>query len=247
MSIFHFLVNKTNSIALETALISSKVLTENKIKEIKKKLTLKDFIFKKSRSNLFEEENHYDGLSKTQKERVEKFKKNINIATLMMNNDESTQDILKFINKEFLFLKNIQKTIDTSKSANSVTKAEKELEDINILISIIQDFKSIEEFVEEIGLDENTGTNTEEENKVNLMTMHSSKGLEFDCVFIPRMNQGIIPSQRSFNNEKVYEEERRLAYVAYTRAKRFLHISYVEIDMFKKPAFPSIFIEEAGI
>ena len=248
MSIFQFLVNKTNSIALETVLTSSKILTEKKIDEIKKKQDLRDFIFSKNKDNLFEDEsNHYDKLSKTQKDRVESFKKNINITTLMMKNQEETSDIVNFINREFSFLKNIKKTIDTSKSANSIDKAEKELEDINILISIIVDFKTIEDFIEEIGLDENTEIKSEEENKVNLMTMHSSKGLEFDCVFLPRMNEGVLPSARSLNNLKVYEEERRLAYVALTRAKRFLHVSYIQIDMFKKPSFPSVFIKEAGL
>jgi len=248
MSIFQFLVNKTNSIALETALIASKILTEKKIEEIKQKQDLRDFIFLKNKDSLFDDDtNHYDKLSKTQKERVEKFKKNINIATLMMKNEENIEDIVNFINREFLLLKNLKKTIETSKSANSVAKAERELEDINVLISIINDFLTIEEFIEEIGLDENTDKKEEDLNKVNLMTMHSAKGLEFDCVFLPRMNEGVLPSTRSLTNLKVYEEERRLAYVALTRAKRFLHVSYVQIDMYKKAAFPSAFIKEAGL
>ena len=96
-------------------------------------------------------------------------------------------------------------------------------------------------------MDENTGEKENDENKVKLMTMHSSKGLEFDCVFLPRMNQGVIPSSRSMGNSKEYEEERRLAYVALTRAKKFLYISYVKIDMFKNRTDPSIFLEEAEI
>lgn len=247
MAIYHFLVNRENNIALETIITSSKILTEKKLEEIKSKTDINEFIFGKVKDTLFEEEDQFDKLSKTQKERIIKFKKNINIVTLMMENHEKMTDIVSFINREFLFLKNLENTIETSKSAKSIDAAEKALENINLLISIILDFHTIEEFIEEIGLDENTDKKDEEENKVNLMTIHNSKGLEFDCVFIPRMNQGVIPSARSLENQKVYEEERRLAYVALTRAKRFLYISYIEKDMFKKDAYPSDFIKEAGI
>ena len=67
-------------------------------------------------------------LSKTQKTRVEAFKKNINIATLMMKNNEEIADIVSFINREFLLIKNLKKTIETSKSEKATDTAEKALE-----------------------------------------------------------------------------------------------------------------------
>ena len=61
---------------------------------------------------------------------------------------------------------------------------------------------------------------------VNLMTIHSAKGLEFDTVFIVGAEEGIFPSKRSMDTVEDLEEERRLAYVAITRAKRKLYISH---------------------
>ena len=56
--------------------------------------------------------------------------------------------------------------------------------------------------------------------------MHSSKGLEFDVVFLPNLNEGVIPSRKSTEDEQI-EEERRLLYVGMTRAKNKLYMSYV--------------------
>ena len=77
---------------------------------------------------------------------------------------------------------------------------------------------------------------------VRLMTMHASKGLEFDTVFIIQANEGIIPYKKSLKEQGV-QEERRLFYVAMTRAKEVLKISYVTVKN-GKDAFPSRFIEE---
>lgn len=246
MSFIQFIMNKQNDIALESALIAGKTLTQGKINEIKEKTTLKDYLFKKNKSSLFEEETSFKDLSKAQKEKVNMFIKNINIVRILINNEEETETIVEFIDKNFNYMKGLRKTIETSKSAASIDRAEKALEDINILTSIIKDFNTMLEFLETIGLNENT-EQEEETDKVNLMTIHSSKGLEFDCVFLARMNQGILPSNRSLAQDKLLEEERRLAYVGITRAKRFLHISYIKKDRMKQDLYPSIFIEEAGI
>ena len=62
--------------------------------------------------------------------------------------------------------------------------------------------------------------------KVNLMTIHASKGLEFDVVFLPGVEDGIIPHERAVTEDpKNIEEERRLFYVAITRARKMLYIS----------------------
>ena len=77
---------------------------------------------------------------------------------------------------------------------------------------------------------------------VRLMTMHASKGLEFDTVFIIQANEGRIPYKRAMKEHGV-EEERRLFYVAMTRAKEILKISYVTVKN-GKDAQPSRFVEE---
>jgi DNA helicase-2/ATP-dependent DNA helicase PcrA len=88
----------------------------------------------------------------------------------------------------------------------------------------------------------------EEEGRVNLMTIHSAKGLEFPVVFIAGVEQDIIPHARSVEEADAnFEEERRLFYVALTRAERRLHISWCSSRRrMGKPseAFPSPFLEE---
>jgi DNA helicase-2/ATP-dependent DNA helicase PcrA len=81
---------------------------------------------------------------------------------------------------------------------------------------------------------------TDPENRVNLLTMHSSKGLEFGLVWIPNLNEGIIPT-RSAVGEDATEEERRMLYVAMTRAKRALIMSYVRGSK-ENPMLPSRFL-----
>ena len=62
--------------------------------------------------------------------------------------------------------------------------------------------------------------------RVNIMTMHGSKGLEFEIVWLPDLNEGIIPSRSATSKEQI-EEERRMLYVAMTRAKKALIMSYI--------------------
>ena len=72
------------------------------------------------------------------------------------------------------------------------------------------------------------------------MTMHACKGLEFDTVFVPDLNEGNIPPRRSFTGEQI-EEERRLLYVAMTRARKSLVLTCLEGTP-DRPAAPSRFI-----
>ena len=77
---------------------------------------------------------------------------------------------------------------------------------------------------------------------VMCMTMHGSKGLEFDKVIIPDVNEGIIPHNMSTSDEQI-EEERRMMYVAMTRAKTRLHLFYTE-HRYNRDYIPSRFIRE---
>ncbi len=91
--------------------------------------------------------------------------------------------------------------------------------------------------------------NNEESRAVNLMTMHASKGLEFNCVFLAGIEDNIIPSKRALEeNADNIDEERRLFYVAITRAKKKLYINYADartdFEGKLKSALPSRFIEE---
>lgn len=95
------------------------------------------------------------------------------------------------------------------------------------LQSLASKYSSIDEFVENMMLieaNEKTNNELDDNGKVQIMTIHASKGLEFDVVFLIGINDGIIPSFRC-QNEKDVQEERRLMYVAMSRAKELLHIT----------------------
>ena len=84
---------------------------------------------------------------------------------------------------------------------------------------------TLQGFLEEISLLSDVDRLDQEADAVTMMTMHSAKGLEFDTVFICGAEEGVFPSHRSMDSNEELEEERRLCYVAMTRAKRHLYIT----------------------
>ena len=106
---------------------------------------------------------------------------------------------------------------------------------------------SLAGFLEEIALYTDLDTMNSAEDCVVLMTMHSSKGLEFPVVFLPGMEDGIFPSVRVLYDQEEMEEERRLCYVAITRARERLTISYAHQRMLygrTNACLPSRFLKE---
>ena len=104
---------------------------------------------------------------------------------------------------------------------------ENRLENIKELLSAMKEFDNLESFLEHVSL----ATSVDQEwdgEKVNMMTMHAAKGLEFDVVFLPGWEEGLFPHQKSIEEkgQKGLEEERRLAYVGITRAKQKAIISF---------------------
>ncbi len=104
---------------------------------------------------------------------------------------------------------------------------ENRLENIKELLSAMKEFDNLESFLEHVALATSLDQDWQSE-KVNLMTIHASKGLEFDVVFLPGWEEGLFPHQKSIEEkgESGLEEERRLAYVAITRAKKLAKISF---------------------
>ena len=139
----------------------------------------------------------------------------------------------------------------TSMLQNEKTpEAEGKLENLKKLIVDIKNRSSINEFLEEVSLLSDNANDETNSEKVSLMTLHSAKGLEFDYVFLPGWEEGIFPNQRNIDEygNKGLEEERRLAYVGITRARKLLNISFVN---FRKQynyslyrSIPSRFISE---
>ncbi|MBR5633134.1 MAG: ATP-binding domain-containing protein, partial [Clostridia bacterium] len=93
------------------------------------------------------------------------------------------------------------------------------------------DAPTLLEFLEEVALVSDIDKYDEEADAVVLMTVHSAKGLEFPVVFLPGMEENIFPSYMTIMNPEEIEEERRLAYVAITRAKKNLYITHVNDRM----------------
>ncbi len=104
---------------------------------------------------------------------------------------------------------------------------ENRLENIKELLSAMKEFDNLESFLEHVSL----ATSVDQEwdgEKINMMTMHAAKGLEFDVVFLPGWEEGLFPHQKSIEEkgQSGLEEERRLAYVGITRAKKKAIISF---------------------
>ena len=104
---------------------------------------------------------------------------------------------------------------------------ENRLENIKELLNAMREFDNLESFLEHVALA--TAIDRDwEGKKINLMTIHASKGLEFDVVFLPGWEEGLFPHQKSMDEKGKagLEEERRLAYVGITRAKKLSYISF---------------------
>ena len=142
-------------------------------------------------------------------------------------------------------------------------KGEERIENISELISNLKNYESENEeatlsgFLEEVALMTDLDNYDTESDSVVLMTIHSAKGLEFPVVFIPGMEEGIFPGHQSMYSEEDIEEERRLAYVGITRAKKNLFLSHSNMRMLfgstsRNPVsrfmveIPEIFVERTG-
>ena len=134
--------------------------------------------------------------------------------------------------KKFNHIKLLQIVLDES-GYSAMLKNKKDLdnenrlENIKELLSAMKEFDTLESFLEHVSL----ATSVDQEwdgEKINMMTMHAAKGLEFDVVFLPGWEEGLFPHQKSIEEkgQKGLEEERRLAYVGITRAKKKAIISF---------------------
>lgn len=122
------------------------------------------------------------------------------------------------------------------------------LENLTELARAMEDYDTLGDFLEHVGLVMDNDRAGDGE-KVTIMTMHAAKGLEFDHVFLPGWEEGVFPSQRAIDEGGLasLEEERRLAYVAITRAKRrctILHAANRRIYGQWTSSIPSRFIED---
>ena len=127
-------------------------------------------------------------------------------------------------------------------------ESEGRLENLKELIRAMRDFDNLESFLEHVALATSVDDDWNGE-KINLMTMHAAKGLEFDIVFLPGWEEGLFPHQKALEEkgDLALEEERRLAYVGITRAKKEAFISFAMGRAYHgewMDSLPSRFIDE---
>ena len=122
------------------------------------------------------------------------------------------------------------------------------LENLKELVRSMEEFENLQGFLEHISLVMDRDS-AESEQAVNIMTLHSAKGLEFDCVFLPGWEEGLFPHQRSLDESgrAGLEEERRLAHVGLTRARKLAKIYFAtnrRIHGLWTSTVPSRFLDE---
>ncbi|TPI65959.1 ATP-dependent DNA helicase [Mesorhizobium sp. B3-1-3] len=122
------------------------------------------------------------------------------------------------------------------------------LENLKELIRSMEEYESLRSFLEHVAL-VMEAEQGESQDAVSIMTLHSAKGLEFETVFLPGWEEGLFPHQRALDEggRSGLEEERRLAYVGLTRAKKNLHIWFVsnrQIHGLWQSTIPSRFVDE---
>jgi DNA helicase-2/ATP-dependent DNA helicase PcrA len=175
--------------------------------------------------------SYFDSISKMLEESLFKNKQSIEISNFKnlinkfredITSPHSTSDILKNLVSESGY-KDMLKLEKTDESRAR-------LENINELIRAVGEYESLQDFLEHASLVMDNDSETDEIDKVNIMTLHAAKGLEFNLVFMPGMEEGLFPNQKSLNEEgtKGLEEERRIAYVGITRAKKKLIMLHAE-------------------
>ena len=154
-------------------------------------------------------------------------------------------DLTKVILEDSNYIQYLENEAKNSKNPENLSR----IDNINEFIESLKDFENLEGFLEHVGLVMENISNTDAKT-ISLMTMHGAKGLEFDYVFLAGWEEGVFPSQRSLDEfgNKGLEEERRLAYVALTRAKKKVQISYVNQNRYSFASHdfnsPSRFISE---
>ena len=132
--------------------------------------------------------------------------------------------------------------------ADKSPQAHSRLENLKELVRFMHDFDTLAGFLEHVSLvmDAEAG---DDGDRASLMTLHAAKGLEFDTVFLPGWEEGLFPHQRSLDEQGLagLEEERRLAYVGLTRARKAAHVSFAQSRRTRglyQSASPSRFVDE---
>lgn len=167
-------------------------------------------------------------------ERADEFQKTSRSASKLINFTKMIRDFQECIENGMGLNDLLQEVLDVTKYLDYLQEEPETYEDrvnnIKELSSMFIKYEeesedaNLSEFLEDVALISDIDSYNEDEDAVVLMTLHSAKGLEFPVVFIPGMEEGIFPGNQSMFSEEDLEEERRLAYVGITRAKKKLYL-----------------------
>ena len=246
MSLLGFLVNKKDQVSLSIYFAACRILSEAKVKKVT------DMAFEEgldflavTRREMYDKASKV--FSKPNIKALEAFFESVrDFDKLIVKDDTDMEDIVSFIGSRFDLIRTYKKIEETTKSEETASTARSAIKALDTIIGLMCDYPSLEVFLEEMVLSADAKDDTVT-GKVNLMTVHASKGLEFDEVYLARFNNSTFPSDRALSNgAKAIEEERRLAYVGITRAKKKLCVSYVQ-KIYGKMVPPSMFIRETGL
>jgi len=246
LNYINLLENQENMIALQSVLIASKILTISRVAQIIQIANLEGLsLLEYIQRGIF-----------TEKGLTSKIKDNLKSFAKEFKKFQEKKESLDFVEFAELFCEEncINKTAkdivanheNGSKkvSENILKTADSVNNNIGSLKKLMKKFNNIEDFLEASNLDsqEQTEDNEDIDNHINLMTIHASKGLEFENVFVIGLSSEIFPAKKSF-----LEEERRLAYVAMTRAKKRLFLSGASFYLGDNFNTPSSFFYEAQL
>ena len=173
---------------------------------------------------------------------IERFKTDINgpVAELMQRVFDESK------------LRNSLETVAAEEAHSKASAVENVEELINSAFKYdtVTDEPNLADYLLQIALVSDTDAYDPQSGRASLMTMHAAKGLEFDNVFISGLEQGLLPHERSVDDDKGLEEERRLFFVGITRARKTLNISlarYRTVHGQTMRTIPSQFLFEADI
>ena len=160
-------------------------------------------------------------------DKLENFQNLILSLKVFSNNNNALDTATHILNKSFII--NHYKNEGSLESFNRIENIEELINGINDFMQgqneLYESDKSLSKYLEDVALYSETDKNIES-NKVSLMTIHMAKGLEFPIVYVVGLEENLFPSIMSINSREEIEEERRLFYVAMTRAEKKLILSY---------------------
>ena len=190
--------------------------------------------------------NYYADL----KSAIPKFRDFVNMTQsfVIMNDSKTAYDMAMHVARTT----NLLKSLNEDKTIEGISKYENVVELLNGIKEFVEDDtneseKNLGSYLQDIALLTDSDKNVDDADSVSLMTIHQSKGLEYKKVFVSGLEENLFPSQMSLGSRSDLEEERRLFYVAITRAEEDLVLSFAT-SRFKfgtlLPCEPSRFIDE---